>query len=74
MKNKKNHYPIYSFVKDSHLFSCKIQVLFGLKQAIQDESVEAVPAAGDKDPAQMRQAHGTKTDPPGITAKPGKLR
>ena len=36
--------------------------------------MEAVPAAGDKDPAQMGQAHGTKTNPPCITAEPGKLR
>ena len=36
--------------------------------------MEAVTAAGDKDPAQMGQAHGTKTDSPGITAKPAELR
>jgi len=35
--------------------------------------MEAVAAACDKEPAQMGQAHGAKTDPPGIAAKPGEL-
>jgi len=72
MKNKKDLYPIY-FLKNFHLFSYKIQALFGLNKPAQNKPMETVPTVSNKYPPQMGQTHGAKTHAPGIATEPGKL-